>query len=643
MVTIAGVTDGGTPSGFYNGTFVIDVTSSTTFTYRIPCVNVDPAGSPTCSKVVFLLDKWMRELPARSAVFLGPGVFETRGNHSGWLDAQGNRFDATVPQEGWNICGSGVDVTVLKVVVAEIPIRHDNYGAIGKWFFNQVSDGLGVRDLTVDCNMQAHPYGKPYSWIAKTAVNINGSHTRFRRLRVKDFGTQTIDAECFPITSAGVHSGLPVPVNCVIEECIMELPSPNSSRETTCISMTGTRIPPFYQACVIRDCVLDGRYAGGMTSLRIPVKSVAVVEPGICEIETGIGSTFLPHGRALGGNVAVSKIQYGISGEYADSKILNGSFAIHDIVSATKLQYRFSGTPESTDLSAGFAYIGVPFQGLSVNGGPGSVIERNRVYHMWRGSNHDTWTAKDTIFACNYFLDVEIGPFQNMGSFGEKSKIDSVTRDDATKKIATLVSHDPHGLIPGQAVHVLDVKVNGSILNPFNGYFEVLTVTGPTLLTYAMKEASEYNADVNTGDWQEFFRVLNYAVERNIVEVAPSIRYDQPATAIRVQAKNVEEPTLRVFRRLVFRENIIRHLNDIPNNSDAGIVAIMCEKGVIQNNIIDVQSIDHRPLVEENVGRISYLNNQRSSGAAVSAWNTQTSRNIDELRNRIEDATLMSL
>lgn len=73
----------------------------------------DPYDGSTAGK----FDVLMHSLPANTAVHIGPGVFETRGS-AGWQ-----------PKSGQRIVGSGMDVTVLRLVEA----GHPESGVQGGW------------------------------------------------------------------------------------------------------------------------------------------------------------------------------------------------------------------------------------------------------------------------------------------------------------------------------------------------------------------------------------------------------------------------------------------------------------------------------------------------------------------------------
>ena len=97
--------------------------------------------------------------------------------------------------------------------------------------------------MTIDCNLAGQPVtpGHERARLACGAIFVGGQNIRIRRIRAINFGTQGYgpqNPECFVIFSAAAHPDYnPSPFNCVIEDCIVEKPSENNTRETTCINM----------------------------------------------------------------------------------------------------------------------------------------------------------------------------------------------------------------------------------------------------------------------------------------------------------------------------------------------------------------------------------------------------------------------
>src|SRR4030095_13977006 len=148
IVVVAGA-DG--PDGaLYNGTFSIHGVSQNQFKYyMVADPGANATGTLTCTLDPYEFDALMRSLPVNTTIHLGPGTFETKG----FCLSAPAIFASWQPKSGWRIVGSGIDVTVLKVVEATIPDAH--YFGIGTIFYNSAYrlNGFEVSDLTVDSNL----------------------------------------------------------------------------------------------------------------------------------------------------------------------------------------------------------------------------------------------------------------------------------------------------------------------------------------------------------------------------------------------------------------------------------------------------------------------------------------------------------
>src|SRR5439155_7990751 len=146
---------------------------------------------------------------------------------SGVFDTKGLSFfvRAWQPRSGQTIRGSGMGVTTLRLVGASIPESNT---------FPVATDGstllhdFTISDLSIDCNVS----GQLNSYVTCGAVAAVGQHIRIQRIRAINFGSRTQSyIENFVIgTAAGdasfAEAGKPG-LDCVIEDCIAERPSPN--------------------------------------------------------------------------------------------------------------------------------------------------------------------------------------------------------------------------------------------------------------------------------------------------------------------------------------------------------------------------------------------------------------------------------
>ena len=180
------------------------------------------ASSPT------LFDDRMDSFQTFTTIHLGPGIFQTRGY---------NGFTGWQAKSGQRITGAGMNVTTLKVV--EASLANILTVAIGVHANNFLS-GFEVSDITVDCNLSSQPIAS----VACGAISLTGTRIRIRRIRAIHFGTQVFPqpgvgpyAEGFVIGVGGSYPFLPEVADCLVEDCIIEKPSPNNAWVSTCINL----------------------------------------------------------------------------------------------------------------------------------------------------------------------------------------------------------------------------------------------------------------------------------------------------------------------------------------------------------------------------------------------------------------------
>lgn len=198
-------------------------------------------------------DAIMQAAPAFSAIHLGVGVFETHGfMHSipgGWN-----------PKSGQRIVGAGMGLTTIKLVGATTPYTGDEYHCIKFPFDEKLSpDGFECSDFTVDCNSTGQL--NPQVSCGAIALPAGGRHVRIRRVRVINFGSHGPEdnyRENLVICISGNNVQKTNVVNCVIEDCVAEQPSPNVKWNSTILAVAGSvdSTRTYYS----RGCVLRNNY-----------------------------------------------------------------------------------------------------------------------------------------------------------------------------------------------------------------------------------------------------------------------------------------------------------------------------------------------------------------------------------------------
>ena len=185
IVVIAGAT--GADGAFYNGTFLIYGVTQNTFKYGMNGTpGASATGSPTCTLDPHEFDALMRSLSTNTTIHLGPGTFLTKG----FCLSAPAIFASWQPKSGWRMLGSGIDVTVLKLV--EASLEGAFYSAIGTIYYNPAYrlSGFEVSDLTVDSNLSGQPIpsGKDFAPVTCGAILAGGTQIRIRRVRAINFG-----------------------------------------------------------------------------------------------------------------------------------------------------------------------------------------------------------------------------------------------------------------------------------------------------------------------------------------------------------------------------------------------------------------------------------------------------------------------
>src|SRR5712692_10098047 len=141
----------------WEGSFAIYSVTGSSFKFwmtDVPGAAATPGA--TASKLIYRFDDRMRDLTALPNTFMrihiGPGTFETRGYAD--IATVVRKTQIWQPKAGMNFIGSGIDVTILKIVFADLPGA--NYYAIGG-AYNNLLNYMVVSDLTVDSNLTVPP------------------------------------------------------------------------------------------------------------------------------------------------------------------------------------------------------------------------------------------------------------------------------------------------------------------------------------------------------------------------------------------------------------------------------------------------------------------------------------------------------
>ena len=170
--------------------------------------------------------------------------------------------------------------------------------------------------------------------VAYGALLVGGSHIRLRRIRAINFGTQSLPAECFVITTGWSFALVNDAVDCVVEDWIVEQPALNNAGMTTTIGVgaveQGSGLYWYPRACAIRNCLVDCEHKVN------PIGISAITFSGT----TATVTTQADHGRAVNDWVRIAGAL--VNGSLSNP--FNGSFQITSATSTT-FQYTMASTP----------------------------------------------------------------------------------------------------------------------------------------------------------------------------------------------------------------------------------------------------------------------------------------------------------
>lgn len=185
-------------------------------------------------------------------IHLGAGTFQTQG----YSVVAGAGWQA---KPGMKIIGSGIDVTVLKLVNAGL---NEHYYAIGHSLSSTSKvDYFEVSDLTVDSNL---PSG--VTSVACGAIRILGDHAKIHRVKAKNWGTTAAGSgrPCyvFSVITALPDSGVSETVDSGIEDCMAVSPSANNAGQAIAFHVGSQEDASptnegFAQSPYIRNCFVD--------------------------------------------------------------------------------------------------------------------------------------------------------------------------------------------------------------------------------------------------------------------------------------------------------------------------------------------------------------------------------------------------
>jgi hypothetical protein len=665
--------------------FAVYEVTLTTFKFATGVLSATPPGMPSSALVTFLFDKVLRDLPANTRVNLGPGVFQTRG-----YALQG--VNSWQPKAGQKLVGAGMDVTTIQLVGASVADQH--YHAIGMNVSPNGTtpptpiDGFEISDLTVDCNIDNQPLRAEsvYTPVACGAVRIFGSHCKIRRVKAINWGTKTFKEGCFVMsiidasaeTSDG--SGQPVAQETTasgIEDCVAVQPA-SSIRETTVLHIGGRKNPTnhaqaFATAPFIRrnfvDCGFKNLLNGGPGT-----KVTDEFAPEYPVVGVFVGKH--PHSRPFGTFETIRCYN-----PLEPASRWNGYFPLIAIGDEFELYLDLAGSQGTTDDSS-LVLMGTEYRAIAVTSAAGAVVEQNQIHNCWIGGPYSSpldngisqpsslttlaqeerldplnaLSTRSLIVRNNFYKNVAVGPYWNMGGVSGTVPGNSISYDINTGLVTVSTASNKHHKLWLHA----RVKIEFATAQPnFDGIREITPVSG---------EAHEFQYQVvpnlpvgpsGTASYRVVSGVDYLTIENNVIELAD---LDETEFGIKDYplVANAADQTYRAYgivvadneisalsgpyahRQVFIRNNKIRYVDGKKEASFAGlgppVGAAMQLAGIKQlhvtHNLADLNA--PKKVRTFRIGTARFFHNTHPDGEIIP-------HRYDEPESLADDAFILSL
>jgi hypothetical protein len=324
-------------------------------------------------------------------------------------------------------------------------------------------------------------------------------------------------------------------------------------------------------------------YGFGLSGLGVAVPLKSLDRTGT----TALAETNTPHGLNSGELVTIA----GVTGPGpVDGSYYNGAFNITSTGSTT-FQYTMMGTPsgKATGNPGYFVYV--------IN------IPATNTYHP----------LNSLTFA------VENGDF-----------------------VATVESwYEHHGLSVGDAV-----IVSRASRPEYNGYFTVTAVVaavpGTSNEKFKYVLPADPVANSTSGYFGRLWQAGRVVIEDNVIELVPTPTNYGPPIGIELDYASFVSPPL--FRQVVIRRNVIRHVDNAPDPPNlpqgVGMQLSGCGNLIVEENMVDLDAAI--PIKYYLCDKVRFFNNQTSAGTLILGIDTINSSKADELTLDVEDALLIA-
>ena len=185
-----------------------------------------------------------------------------------------------------------------------------------------------------------------------------------------------------------------------------------------------------------------------------------------------------------------------------------------------------------------------------------------------------------------------------------------------------------------------DVQISKASQPQYNGYFPVSA--DPDEKTFKYVLPGNPSANSTSGYFGRLWQVGRIVIENNVIELISTIHPTGwgPPSGILFLAGPLG--TQYVFRQVVIRGNIIRHVDNAsdPSQFPVGISPDNCENAIVENNDINLDT--SIPIRQYNSATLKYFNNQTPAGKLIQGNLGDNLQNVNELTTDVDLASLLS-
>jgi len=381
----------------------------------------DPYDGSTALK----LDTLLRGFPENTVIHFAPGTYETEGH----CEQVVNPNRKWTLKNNWQILGSGIDSTTLKLVNAEETDSH--YFIIGSFpLQSNQTDNVVVADITLDAQLIKQPAAAS---IMAGCLSVCGNNIVVTRVKCIGWGNTAVGLECFVVSLGKAN--------------------PNEEGDLYGLLVDGLEITEPCSGVSQVDYVSLLSVGGIINQYRWQPAGTLSWSAGYVTVNLG-GSYW----------------HWFNVGDYANIKTsnpagYNGSYRVTEVVSEHIFKFALAANPGAYVGSAqvfcpvnngkgeGFVYNcivrnckldahdlttqKVETHGISTAGLRGAVIENNTVSDVTFGTYQDAYRNGSLIYKNNHFYNVETAIYFNYGS--EVAFLDTVVIEGNLLELEPLV------------------------------------------------------------------------------------------------------------------------------------------------------------------------------------------------------------